>query len=310
MKQNGLPERLPPERLQPSQFFISREKLDAVSAWFDAADLSGFAPLPVKYLDGAWVLTDGHTRACAAVLAGLREVPVCAETDALDWKAYRRCVAESRRRGVVSACDLTRRIVSAAEYARVWNGWCDALHAELAARRPPEVLVFETPAEGREADAEDYAAEFGRFHSHVNGSAGLDHFRGNYAGWLALVRALAAGGAAGDRLPGPTLFAVRPSDGRIVGMASVRWELDEEMLRTGGHVGYSVRPTERCRGYATEILRLSLGLLREHGLRRALVTCDTDNEGSAAVIRACGGVFENEAREDDGTPVSRYWIAL
>ena len=57
--------------LQPSQFYISEKKLHDIREWFDPKDLSGFEPIPVKMLDGVPVMTDGHTRAVAALLCGL-----------------------------------------------------------------------------------------------------------------------------------------------------------------------------------------------------------------------------------------------
>ena len=62
--------------LQPSQFYISQAKLSNIQAWFHKDDLSNFEPLPVKVLDGVPILTDGHTRAVSAILAGLESVPL------------------------------------------------------------------------------------------------------------------------------------------------------------------------------------------------------------------------------------------
>ena len=70
--------------LQPSQFYISQAKLSNIQAWFRKDDLSNFEPLPVKVLDGIPILTDGHTRAVAAILAGLESVPLVYEEDELD----------------------------------------------------------------------------------------------------------------------------------------------------------------------------------------------------------------------------------
>ena len=121
--------------LQPSQFYISEEKLRRVELWFDPRDLSGFEPIPVKLLDGLPVMTDGHTRAVAAVQAGLTRVPLCRETDALDWEMYRRCVSACRDRGVRSPLALAERVVSADEYAEKWDGWCDRMQAEVRKER-------------------------------------------------------------------------------------------------------------------------------------------------------------------------------
>ena len=112
-----------------------------------------------------------------------------------------------------------------------------------------------------------------------------------------------------DLPPGrvPATFLYADVDGQVVGRASVRYALTDELLRLGGHIGYGVRPAFRRRGYATEILRQSLRVARAAGVGRVLVTCDDDNPGSIAVIERCGG------RRDPGWPggggTRRYWIA-
>lgn len=117
--------------LQVSQFYVSEEKLKAVQAWLDPDDLSNFEPVPVKMLDGIPVMTDGHTRALAAVLAGLERIPLTEETDELSWEMYRICVQEAHKRGVHTPYDLRDRILSAEAYKEKWDAWCDALHASL-----------------------------------------------------------------------------------------------------------------------------------------------------------------------------------
>lgn len=109
----------------------------------------------------------------------------------------------------------------------------------------------------------------------------------------------------------PATFLVADVGGALVGRTSIRHELNDFLAEFGGHVGYGVRPAFRRQGFASEILRQSLDVLREVGVGRALVTCDVDNVGSAAVIEACGGRFERVAPERDGTPAKRrYWIDL
>ena len=122
-------------QIQPSQFYISAEKLQAIETWFKPANLSNFDPIPIKKLDGELVSTDGHTRCVAALLAGLTAVPFVWEQDELDWVMYRRCIAACKENGVYSINDLRHRIISASEYEIKWNQWCDAMQAEVAAER-------------------------------------------------------------------------------------------------------------------------------------------------------------------------------
>ncbi|WP_203755881.1 GNAT family N-acetyltransferase [Cellulomonas chitinilytica] len=106
----------------------------------------------------------------------------------------------------------------------------------------------------------------------------------------------------------PATFLVADVDGVIVGRVSVRHELNEWLTRVGGHIGYAVRPAFRRRGYATEILRQSLAVARSVGVAAALVTCDDDNVASARTIERCGGVLEDVALVEGGTPKRRYWV--
>ena len=41
-------------------------------------------------------------------------------------------------------------------------------------------------------------------------------------------------------------------------MVNIRHYLNEELSKFGGHIGYSIRPTERNKGYAHEQLKLAL----------------------------------------------------
>lgn len=70
-----------------------------------------------------------------------------------------------------------------------------------------------------------------------------------------------------------------------------------------------VRPTERRKGYGTQSLTLALGLAREVGLKRVLITCDADNRASGRVIEANGGRCEREFIHD-GTLICHYQINL
>ena len=117
--------------LQPSQFYISQAKLSNIQAWFRKDDLSNFEPLPVKVLDGIPILTDGHTRAVVAILAGLESVPLVYDEDELDWNLYRYCVEQCTQKGIHSPYDLVDRVISAHDYEEKWIGWCDQIPSKL-----------------------------------------------------------------------------------------------------------------------------------------------------------------------------------
>jgi predicted acetyltransferase len=100
--------------------------------------------------------------------------------------------------------------------------------------------------------------------------------------------------------------------GEIAGTIDLRHSLTPFLESEGGNIGYAVHPAFRGRGYATWMLQEVLGHARRRGMPRVLVTCDQRNAASAAVIRKCGGVLENEVPSALETReiTQRYWIDL
>ncbi|MCA2212072.1 GNAT family N-acetyltransferase [Jidongwangia harbinensis] len=95
----------------------------------------------------------------------------------------------------------------------------------------------------------------------------------------------------------------------VLGSISLRHELNDFLLRAGGHIGYGVRPSARRRGLAGYALGVVLGHARERGLDRVLITCHETNEGSRRTIERHGGVLE-DVRDTELGRTRRYWIAL
>lgn len=114
-----------------------------------------------------------------------------------------------------------------------------------------------------------------------------------------------------DKVPASVYMAVRESDNKIVGMIDLRHHLNNPVLSLwGGHIGYSVRPSERRKGYAKEMLGLVLEKARERGIEKVLITCHPRNDGSRKTILANGGVLEKNIEVEGEGTVSRYWITL
>lgn len=114
----------------------------------------------------------------------------------------------------------------------------------------------------------------------------------------------------GTSVPSHMYIAVRKCDDRIVGVIDLRHHINHPILGTwGGHCGYSVRPSERGKGYAKEMLRLNIQNAKSMGIDKLLVTCDVNNIASEKTILANNGVCENTI-EVDGSLMKRYWITV
>ena len=113
-----------------------------------------------------------------------------------------------------------------------------------------------------------------------------------------------------DKVPDSVFFLLDTKRDRLLGAVNIRHYLNDALLQGGGHIGDGIRPSERRKGYATELVRLALIECKKLGIRRVLMTCDKDNVGSARSIVKNGGVLENEFINSDGKIEQRYWIDL
>jgi predicted acetyltransferase len=110
-------------------------------------------------------------------------------------------------------------------------------------------------------------------------------------------------------VPSSTYWLVRGD--RVVGMCNIRHHLSDALRDFGGHVGYSVRPCERGKGYATLMLRLALAKARDLGIDRVLITCGSENAASIRVIEKNGGQLDSESHSPRaGRLTRRYWVDL
>ena len=168
-----------------------------------------------------------------------------------------------------------------------------------------------SPSKEYEKEAFEYIQEFLEYNSEINGTGGLDRFD-NYDEWLLKIeKDLDLQNIPEGKVPANTYFFVRTLDNKIIGMINIRHQLNEFLLNEGGHIGYSIRPTERKKGYATIMLKLALQKCKELNLNKILITCDKTNVASAKVIQNNNGILENEIfSETFSEIIQRYWIDL
>ena len=161
-----------------------------------------------------------------------------------------------------------------------------------------EKFYFEIPGISRKEDAIDYIREFLEYGSEINGAGGLHRFLDDYEGWLKKLDLDYIQVPDEERVPGRTYFLVRESDSRIIGMINIRLALNERLSHYGGHIGYSIRPTERGKGYNNINLYLGLKVCRKYGIERIFMDADLENPASWKTMEAFGGVRIREYYDD------------
>ena len=113
-----------------------------------------------------------------------------------------------------------------------------------------------------------------------------------------------------DKVSSSTYLAIRKTDHVLVGIIDLRHHINHPILSVwGGHIGYSVHPEERRKGYAKGMLGEVLEIAKTRGLSKVLITCDEDNVASLRTIKSQGGVFESNVSTEQGL-VNRFWINL
>ena len=143
----------------------------------------------------------------------------------------------------------------------------------------------------------------------INGSAGLNRFS-SIEDWLEELKKRSSEATVPEGLvPSSTYLGIREKDNYIVGMIDIRHYLNEYLTQVGGNIGYSVRKTERNKGYAKQMLKLALEKCKELKIKKVLITCDEDNIASEKVILSANAKLE-DIRNIDGENKKRFWIEL
>ncbi len=165
-----------------------------------------------------------------------------------------------------------------------------------------EKLRLVRPEKKHEKQAMEYLEEFFANGSKAHGAGGLDRYKDDYDGWLEKLAADRVQVPNEERVPAETFFLMKqtPDDiEHLVGMVNIRLDMNDTLWVYGGHIGYSIRPSERRKGYNKVNLYLALKVCQNHGLEAVLLDCDKNNVGSAKTMRALGGRLIRECPHKD-----------
>ena len=165
-------------------------------------------------------------------------------------------------------------------------------------------MILRRPSQIDKEDILEMMAEFEREQSaHDGGFWNPDNFV--YEEWLEEnIQAEAGLNIPENWVPAIQLVSFDEA-GYALGFLNLRLRLNDYLLEKGGHIGYSIRPSERGKGYAKESLRQGLQIAKEKNIHRVLVTCSIKNPASRVVILANGGQLEDIRHETES-----YWIDL
>ena len=166
------------------------------------------------------------------------------------------------------------------------------------------MIIFKEPNEVLSKQIQDYKNEFIVNNEIIHGAANMTDL--SIAEWVQFAENTKYKETV---TPGfvtaHTFFALY--NNKIVGIINARHELNDYLLNFGGHIGYSVRKSERRKGYAKAMLSYTVDFLFSLGLNKVLITCDKNNIPSKRTIESCGGILENEVIEETRTTL-KYWI--
>lgn len=170
-------------------------------------------------------------------------------------------------------------------------------------------ICLKFPGETMGKEAIEFRQEFfDKGENAINGGYKWDSFRYTYKEWLEVIRDNLDKDKVNPKFGfSHTMFAVDSQD-RIVGVVNFRHEMTD-FYKNAGHIGYSVRPTERGKGYATEILNQTLAIAKNQGLSKVYLICRKNNEPSRKTILKNHGSLVGTFINKD-TEYEKYCIEL
>lgn len=153
-------------------------------------------------------------------------------------------------------------------------------------------FTLEFPTLKREKEALEFIQEFNEENVHPCGTNKLytltqssSQFR-NYEEWVDYSRNNRHTERSTTGVPTEPYFLIRERDQRIIGMITIRFELNDYYWNNGGNIGYCIRKSERGKGYGKINLFLALKICYKRDIEAVLLDCDQNNIASKRVMQA------------------------
>ena len=171
-----------------------------------------------------------------------------------------------------------------------------------------EKYILIKPTLEYKQDAIAYIKECIHCNSEIHGAGGLKRYLDNYEAWLEKLDKYENIPPDEEAVPSLEYFLIRCSDKKIVGMVNLRLVLNENLRKSGGHIGYSIRPEERGKGYAKLQLYLTLLKCGEFKIEQVMISCVKENEASSRTIKALGGKLVREEYDPNYNAVCSHYL--
>lgn len=141
----------------------------------------------------------------------------------------------------------------------------------------------------------------------INGSEMLDNMD-SYEEWLTSITDNQSVDTVNPNWVVTDTFFTVDGNNRIVGIIDLRHTLND-FLKDFGNSGYSVRPSERRKGYATKMLAMIKDIAKEAGMTKLQLSVERNNEPSLKTIVKNGGVYKRSF-EFQGEIADVYMVEL